>query len=42
LWGALTWQKRTYQALLVGFGDASGAIVLIAVDPKVPNGQKIC
>jgi tRNA-binding protein len=28
--------------LLVGFGDESGAIVLITVDPKVPNGQKMC
>ena len=32
----------TSQFLLVGFGDASGAIVLITVDPKVPNGQKMC
>lgn len=27
--------------LLVGFPDSSGAICLITVDPKVPNGQKM-
>lgn len=30
------------QFLLVGFVDAEGAIALITVDPKVPNGQKMC
>lgn len=30
------------QFLLVGFGDTSSAICLITVDPKVPNGQKMC
>jgi len=25
----------------VGFADESGAICLITVDPKVPNGQKM-
>lgn len=29
------------QFLLVGFADESGAICLITVDPKVPNGQKM-
>lgn len=29
------------QFLLVGFADAEGAICLITVDPKVPNGQKM-
>lgn len=29
------------QFLLVGFSDESGAICLITVDPKVPNGQKL-
>jgi tRNA-binding protein len=32
----------TSSFLLVGFGDTSGAICLITVDPKVPNGQKMC
>jgi len=27
--------------LLVGFADESGAVCLITVDPKVPNGQKM-
>jgi tRNA-binding protein len=31
----------TSQFLLVGFADEKGAICLIAVDPKVPNGQKM-
>jgi tRNA-binding protein len=31
----------TSQFLLVGFADESGAICLITVDPKVPNGQKM-
>lgn len=30
------------QFLLVGFGDAKGDICLVTVDPKVPNGQKLC
>lgn len=29
------------QFLLVGFADAEGAICLITVTPKVPNGQKM-
>lgn len=29
------------QFLLVGFSDGTGAICLITVDPKVPNGQKL-
>ena len=29
------------QFLLVGFSNESGAICLITVDPKVPNGQKM-
>ncbi len=29
------------QFLLVGFSDASGAICLVTVDPKVLNGQKM-
>lgn len=29
------------QFLLVGFADESGAICLMTVDPKVPNGQKM-
>jgi tRNA-binding protein len=29
------------QFLLVGFSDATGAICLVTVDPKVPNGQKL-
>lgn len=32
----------TSQFLLVGFADESDAICLITVDPKVPNGQKMC
>lgn len=32
----------TSEFLLVGFADASGAICLIAPDPTVPNGQKLC
>ena len=31
----------TSQFLLVGFADENGAICLIAVDSKVPNGQKM-
>lgn len=27
--------------LLVGFADTTGAICLLTVDPKVPNGQKL-
>lgn len=27
--------------LLVGFADAQGAVCLIAVEPPVPNGQKM-
>ncbi len=30
------------QFLLVGFEDDKGAICLITVDPKVPNGKKMC
>jgi tRNA-binding protein len=30
------------QFLLVGFPDSSGAICLLKVEPKVPNGQKLC
>lgn len=30
------------QFLLVGFTDENDAICLITVDPKVPNGQKMC
>jgi tRNA-binding protein len=30
------------QFLLVGFADKNGGICLITVDPKVPNGQKMC
>ena len=30
------------QFLLVGFADQNGDICLIRVDPKVPNGQKMC
>ncbi|MCX7338159.1 MAG: tRNA-binding protein [Alphaproteobacteria bacterium] len=29
------------QFLLVGFADDNGAICLVTVDPKVPNGQKM-
>lgn len=29
------------QFLLVGFSDATGAICLATMDPKVPNGQKL-
>lgn len=32
----------TSMFLLVGFADKNGAISLITVDPKVPNGQKMC
>jgi tRNA-binding protein len=31
----------TSQFLLVGFSDSDGAICLITVNPKVPNGQKL-
>ena len=31
----------TSQFLLVGFSDENGAICLITVDPKVPNGKKL-
>ena len=30
------------QFLLVGFPDQEGKICLVTVDPKVPNGQKLC
>ncbi len=30
------------QFLLVGFADDNGSICLVTVDPKVPNGQKLC
>lgn len=30
------------QFLLVGFADEQGSICLITVDPKVPNGRKMC
>lgn len=29
------------QFLLVGFSDQNGAVCLITVDPKVPNGNKM-
>lgn len=29
------------QFLLVGFTDEAGAIALVTVDPRVPNGQKL-
>ena len=29
------------QFLLLGFADRDGAIVLVTVDPQVPNGQKL-
>ena len=29
------------QFLLVGFSDINGAICLVKVDPKVPNGKKL-
>jgi tRNA-binding protein len=29
------------QFLLVGFADENGAICLVTVDPKVPNGKKL-
>ncbi|WP_028387906.1 tRNA-binding protein [Legionella fairfieldensis] len=29
------------QFLLVGFSDENGAICLITIDPKVPNGKKL-
>ncbi len=32
----------TSQFLLVGFADEKGGICLITVDPKVPNGKKMC
>lgn len=28
--------------LLLGFADSSGAICLATVDPKAPNGEKMC
>ena len=31
----------TSQFLLVGFSDENGAICLITIDPKVPNGEKL-
>lgn len=31
----------TSQFLLVGFADETGAICLVTVDPKAPNGQKL-
>lgn len=30
------------QFLLVGFADDEGAICLVTVDPKAPNGKKLC
>ncbi|WP_256621201.1 tRNA-binding protein [Rickettsia sp. TH2014] len=30
------------QFLLVGFSDINNDICLVTVDPKVPNGQKLC
>ena len=30
------------QFLLVGFADSNGAICLASVDPKAPNGQRLC
>ena len=30
------------QFLLVGFSDQNGAITILQVNPKVPNGQKLC
>ncbi|HEV2601633.1 MAG TPA: tRNA-binding protein [Candidatus Babeliales bacterium] len=30
------------QFLLVGFPDEQGKICLVTVDPKAPNGQKLC
>ncbi len=30
------------QFLLVGFSDENDAICLVTVDPKVPNGKKLC
>jgi tRNA-binding protein len=30
------------QFLLVGFSDDTGAICLVTVDPKAPNGKKLC
>lgn len=30
------------QFLLVGFPDENGSICLVTVDPKAPNGQKLC
>ena len=32
----------TYQFLLVGFADDNDAICLVTVDPKAPNGRKLC
>lgn len=32
----------TSQFLLVGFADDNGAICLVTVDPKTPNGRKLC
>lgn len=31
----------TSEFLLVGFPDQNGAICLVTVDPKVPNGEKL-
>ena len=30
------------QFLLVGFADENEAICLVTVDPKAPNGKKLC
>ncbi|WP_395476823.1 hypothetical protein [Rickettsia endosymbiont of Pantilius tunicatus] len=30
------------QFLLIGFPDSNNDICLITIDPKVPNGQKLC
>lgn len=32
----------TSQFLLVGFADDNDAICLVTVDPKAPNGRKLC
>ena len=32
----------TSQFLLVGSADDNGAICLVTIDPKAPNGRKLC
>ena len=32
----------TSEFLLLGFEDENGAICLVSVDPKAPNGKKMC